>query len=104
MKPLPSLVPLCRHCRYYVPEGRRGGTCQKLNVDVKSCWKACALSIPAFETDWQMDGIDGQVMWPVTRTVALGSVQNSPVVAELSAMTSRLRLAIPDEVEMAVNG
>lgn len=37
------LISTCRHCRFYSPEGRRGGTCQQLNVTVQGCWKACSL-------------------------------------------------------------
>lgn len=38
----------CRYCRYYSPEGRRGGSCQKLDVPVESSWKACTLAAPPF--------------------------------------------------------
>lgn len=38
----------CRHCRYYQPEGRRGGSCLKLGVSVLSNWKACLLASPPF--------------------------------------------------------
>ncbi|WP_460203046.1 hypothetical protein [Scytonema sp. NUACC21] len=43
-----SCVSSCRYCRYYTPQGQRGGTCQLLNVLVKSEWKACSLSAPSF--------------------------------------------------------
>jgi hypothetical protein len=39
----------CRHCRYYQPEGRRGGLCQQLGVSVDSKWKACTLASFPFE-------------------------------------------------------
>ncbi|MGV2828652.1 hypothetical protein [Myxosarcina sp. GI1(2024)] len=42
----------CRYCRYYKPEGRRGGGCQMLGVPVKSSWKACALACSPFETNF----------------------------------------------------
>ena len=38
----------CRHCRFYQPEGRRGGSCQKLGVSVLSNWKACTLACSPF--------------------------------------------------------
>ncbi|MFE4107411.1 hypothetical protein [Almyronema epifaneia] len=41
----------CCCCRFYTPEGRRGGQCGKLNVPVRSSWKACCLAIPAFATE-----------------------------------------------------
>ena len=40
----------CRFCRYYEPEGRRGGSCQMLGVPVQSGWKECSLALPPFET------------------------------------------------------
>lgn len=39
----------CRHCRFYQPEGRRGGQCQQLNVTVQGAWQACGLVEPPFE-------------------------------------------------------
>lgn len=42
----------CRFCRFYNPEGRRGGFCQKLSVPVESNWKACSLSSLPFDTAW----------------------------------------------------
>lgn len=33
----------CRFCRFYHSEGRRGGTCEKLNVPVRGFWRACPL-------------------------------------------------------------
>lgn len=41
---------VCRYCRFYEPQGRRGGSCQMLNVAVQSNWKACAFASPPFET------------------------------------------------------
>jgi hypothetical protein len=38
----------CRSCRYYTPEGRRGGHCQQLGASVRGGWQACSLAIPAF--------------------------------------------------------
>ena len=53
MNPFASSTPACRHCRYYIPQGRRGGHCQQLNVTVQSGWKACSLSIPPFSPAWE---------------------------------------------------
>lgn len=41
---------VCRYCRFYEPEGRRGGSCQKLGVPVESKWKACTLASLPFKT------------------------------------------------------
>lgn len=49
MKEANSLNLACRHCRFYQPQGRRGGTCQKLSVSVDGKWKACMLSSIPFE-------------------------------------------------------
>ena len=43
----------CRHCRFFNPEGRRGGTCQKLAVPVNSNWKACVLACHPFSPTWK---------------------------------------------------
>ena len=40
----------CRHCRFYDPEGRRGGSCQMLGVPVQSSWKACSLAASPFRS------------------------------------------------------
>ena len=56
MNPLEPSISLCRHCRYYIPEGRRGGQCQKLNVAVKSQWTSCSMSAPPFLTPWNWLG------------------------------------------------
>lgn len=48
----PILTPTtCRFCHFYYSEGRRGGTCQKLNVPVQGFWRACPLAtaIPSRE-------------------------------------------------------
>ena len=40
----------CRYCRFYEPQGRRGGDCRMLSVSVQSDWEACALASPPFKT------------------------------------------------------
>ena len=52
MKRANFLASNCRFCRFYNPEGRRGGLCQRLNVPVESDWEACTLSSLPFETAW----------------------------------------------------
>ena len=47
------LVSSCRSCRYYTPEGRRGGLCQQLGAPVSSHWKACSLAFPPFAPSWE---------------------------------------------------
>ena len=41
---------VCRYCRFYQSEGRRGGSCQKLGVRVESNWEACTLASSPFKT------------------------------------------------------
>ncbi|MDJ0678764.1 MAG: hypothetical protein QNJ18_02730 [Xenococcaceae cyanobacterium MO_167.B52] len=53
MKIANSLNFNCRHCRHFDPEGRRGGTCQKLGVPVHSNWEACTLACPPFSPSWK---------------------------------------------------
>ncbi len=48
MTKIKDFISICRYCRYYTPEGQRGGTCKLLNVAVESNWKACTLSVPSF--------------------------------------------------------
>ena len=50
MKKLNLSTSACRYCRFYEPEGRRGGSCHLLGVPVESSWKACSFASPPFET------------------------------------------------------
>lgn len=59
----------CRHCRYYTPEGRRGGHCQQLNVAVQSAWKACTLAVPPFAPAWE--NLEGIIAWQQTTLAAM---------------------------------
>lgn len=43
----------CRLCRYFQPEGRRGGVCQQLGVPVRGSWTSCSLSLPPFAPSWE---------------------------------------------------
>ncbi len=47
------LTSACRHCRHYLPEGRRGGLCQQLSVSVQGQWKACSLAVSPFGSAWE---------------------------------------------------
>jgi hypothetical protein len=53
MKPDNDCNFACRHCKFYNPEGRRGGMCSQLGVSVKAEWKSCHLATPAFDSQWQ---------------------------------------------------
>ncbi|MBW4540477.1 MAG: hypothetical protein KME43_15225 [Myxacorys chilensis ATA2-1-KO14] len=60
----------CRHCRHYLPQGRRGGHCSQLDVPVQGRWKACAIAAPVFEPAWEFDGLP---MWQQERLEVLQS-------------------------------
>lgn len=47
------LTSMCRSCRYYQPQGRRGGQCEMLGVSVQSHWKACHLAASPFVVSWE---------------------------------------------------
>jgi hypothetical protein len=53
MKTLNFSTSACRVCRYFQPEGRRGGVCQQLSVPVRASWKACSLALPPFAPSWE---------------------------------------------------
>ncbi|MDC0834431.1 hypothetical protein POG22_15695 [Geitlerinema sp. CS-897] len=53
MKPQSCPISTCRSCRYYTPEGRRGGQCQQLGAPVCGGWKACSLGFPPFAPSWE---------------------------------------------------
>lgn len=48
MKSAQCRVSSCSRCRFYSPEGRRGGQCSQLGVPVESRWSPCSLAVPVF--------------------------------------------------------
>lgn len=58
---LASACGSCRYCRYFTPEGRRGGHCEQLGVPVQSKWKACMLALPPFAPSWEM--LEQSIAW-----------------------------------------
>jgi hypothetical protein len=48
----------CRRCQHYQLQGRRGGHCQKLNVDVQGNWSACSLAMPLFSSTVDLVALD----------------------------------------------
>ncbi|MEL7408466.1 MAG: hypothetical protein AAFN00_16180, partial [Cyanobacteria bacterium J06558_2] len=81
----------CRYCRYYKPQGRRGGECKMLGVAVQSNWKACALASSPFKTTLTKLEDIFQLSTPITLNSApqpapsksnVSSLENSqPVIA-----------------------
>lgn len=53
MKTANILTSACRYCRFYNPEGRRGGVCDQLGVPVQASWKACAFAASPFTSTWE---------------------------------------------------
>lgn len=71
MKSNDAFTSTCRHCRFYSPEGRRGGYCSQLNVAVQSTWKSCSLATPIFEPDWEFSELSvchGEAAFARTRS------------------------------------
>ena len=73
---------VCRRCRYYEPEGRRGGHCQQLNVAVQGAWSACALAVPPFSPNWE--NFEDIMLWQQKNLAAM----------EESALVESLELTI----------
>lgn len=65
----------CRCCRHYRPEGRRGGQCSLLGVEVQGDWSVCHFAVPPFAPSWErMEGL-GMTLAPVD---TLGAVAGKP--------------------------
>ncbi len=75
----------CRYCRFYEPEGRRGGSCQMLGVPVESSWKACAFASPPFETTLKKLEDIFQLDTPVNR---VPNRNTSPTTSEIKVEDS----------------
>ena len=77
MKPITPLTSTCRYCRYYQPEGRRGGQCHKLSAPVEALWKACPLALPAFSTYWET--LEDAWSLPVATPVVLDNLPTAKI-------------------------
>ncbi|HCF29277.1 MAG TPA: hypothetical protein DEV81_19225 [Cyanobacteria bacterium UBA11049] len=99
MKSLNLPTSACRYCRYYQPEGRRGGLCQTLGAPVQGSWKACALAIPAFPPAWE--GLEEMVFLsgspPVLASCSVASALDSAI--DTSGMESSEPTAVAYAVE-----
>jgi len=70
----------CRFCRYYHPEGRRGGMCQRLSVHVQSCWEACILASPPFASPWE--NLDEIIHLEHSLSLNYSAESSSPTMAQ----------------------
>ncbi|MGA9382794.1 MAG: hypothetical protein WBV73_28875 [Phormidium sp.] len=72
----------CKSCRFYTPEGRRGGNCQQLGVPVRGGWKACSLALPPFAPSWEnleeIFNLQSEVLH-ITEAMPREATQPSPV-------------------------
>lgn len=86
---------VCRRCRYYEPEGRRGGHCQQLNVAVQGAWTACSLAIPPFSPLWE--NFEDIMVWQQKTLVAMEeSARADALVADPDAETVTIAQAVDD--------
>ncbi|AFZ51334.1 hypothetical protein [Dactylococcopsis salina] len=73
-----NLPSVCRHCRHYSPQGRRGGMCQKLSAPVRGDWQACSLADSPFLPTWET--WEAITLWetPNFQAVKVTQKTNSP--------------------------
>ena len=45
---------VCRYCEFYQFQGRCGGYCHKLGVQVSSHWRSCPLALSPFAPSQEM--------------------------------------------------
>ena len=92
MKSLNLPTSACRYCRYYQPEGRRGGCCQILGAPVQGDWKACDFALPTFGSAWV--GIE-----KLEKVVVLSG---SPTVLASSGVASTLDISKIESSEQTI--
>lgn len=72
----------CKSCRFYTPEGRRGGNCQQLGVPVRGGWTACSLALPPFAPSWEsleeIFNLQSEVL-KISEVMPQETTQHSPV-------------------------
>jgi len=74
----PVLTPTtCRFCAFYHSEGRRGGTCEKLNVPVRGFWRACPLATAPAAVKQATPSLHA-VATPATVTASLFFFEDDP--------------------------
>lgn len=86
----------CRLCRYYQPEGRRGGVCQQLGVPVRGSWSSCSLALPPFAPSWEnIEDIWHEEQLLSKQALAVGCSLDSskPNIAEENSRVSTEKLA-----------
>lgn len=105
------LASCCRHCRFYTPEGRRGGHCGQLGVSVSGSWQSCDLSLSPFAPSWESSEafpenrhgriVGGAVQVPDPKIqMDSASATNSAWTSNVTSMDSQL---LPQLVPQLVN-
>ncbi len=88
---------VCRNCRFYEPEGRRGGQCQQLGVPVCGHWNSCSLAIPPFAPSWE--SLDRVISWQ-DRAIALEetfSLEDEKTVYPVVTASEQSASVIPEK-------
>jgi len=97
MKTPNVLTSACRSCRYFQPEGRRGGLCQQLGAPVRGSWKACSLALPPFAPSWET--LEGIIIWSEESLKLQDAlVVTSTVEATGSNVPEEITVSTPDSV------
>lgn len=84
MKNIKFLTSACKYCRYYNPEGRRGGNCQQLGAPVLGNWKACSLALPPFAPSWET--LEEVWILPQPKPVLASSINQNAILVKKSQM------------------
>ncbi|MBW4690168.1 MAG: hypothetical protein KME27_00205 [Lyngbya sp. HA4199-MV5] len=94
MKTSHAQTSVCRRCRYYEPEGRRGGHCQQLNVAVQGNWTACSLAIPPFSPAWET--FEDIMVWQQKTLVAMQESERADASAAARCPELTIAQAVDD--------
>jgi hypothetical protein len=84
MKNIKFLTSACKYCRYYKPEGRRGGNCQQLGAPVLGSWKACSLALPPFAPSWET--LEEVWILPQPKPVLASAIHQNAILVKKSQM------------------
>ncbi|MEA5573727.1 hypothetical protein [Calothrix sp. UHCC 0171] len=100
MKNIKFLTSACKYCRYYNPEGRRGGNCQQLGAPVLGHWKACSLALPPFAPSWET--LEDVWSLPEHKPVLASGINHREIVMkELPRTNVQIKETVLSNVEMS---
>jgi hypothetical protein len=71
---------VCRNCRFYEPNGHRGGVCSQFQVPVSGSWSTCKLAMPAFIPNWHV--LEDLPMQEAPTPLVIPRVVNNSTVPE----------------------